>query len=285
MSKNSSAYESRNVYSYHEASLEYALRLSAHLLQYYRERMILAGSSTGQVEPITLTHQENEVVYNQALYDKMMKENYSNNCYKSMKRLLSWVCFGNDMLSTLIIVNVLRNLGYCGENCISYLEALKELLALRDEFADSRRDLIFGVPTVLDDVDYYNQTKFGFQINKSIERPSFTFLTSLKITANVNSFLRSIVECVDKNESTAFIMITFLLQIVNSDQVLFKRLMHYPSPNHLHETFYDWIFSFVKVYLDQEKNAYSGYSMYRQSKLFNSIMKESLIIFEENIHK
>lgn len=284
MSKNSTSYEYRNAVNHHELSLDHALRVSVHLLEYYREQISLVHS-TGKGEQITLTHNEIEVIYNQNLYDKMMKENFTFNCYKSLKRFLRWACHRNEMLSTIILINVLRNLSYCSENCISYLEALKELVLLKDEFSELRRELVFGIPTVADDIDFNKHQKFGFQIYRSIERPSLNYLTSLKVTSNVQSFIRSIMDAVDKNESTAFIMITFFVQMLNSSQPLFNQLITYPSPNHLHENLHDWIFSFVKTYLDQEKNPYSTYSVFRQSKLFNGMMKENLITYEENIFK
>lgn len=285
MSKTTSQFDYKSIYYTHEQSLDHVVRMVGYLLNYVRSRndeFLL----TKKGDLIHLNPVDNEAIFSENLYDKLMKENFSFNCYKSLKRLIAWSCYQNDLLSTVLIITILRNLSYCLDNCVSYLEALKELVFIRDDYINHRRELIFGLPTVLDEIDFQRNQKFGFQCNRNLERQSVNYVSALKVTSGVPTFLRCIVDASDKNESTCYIMIVFLLQMINADQTLFWHLLSFPSPSHLFENLHDWIFWFVRTYTDREKKGYGGImNQYRTSKLFASVMKDNLMLYEDHIEK
>lgn len=287
MSKTTSQFDYKSIYHVHEQALDHCVRTVGYLLNYVRSHND-KFELTKQGDLIHLQPTDNEAIFSENLYDKLLKENFSFNCYKSMKRLISYSCFQNDGLSIALITNILKNLSYCLDNCVSYLEALKEIVLIKDQYTELRREIVFGFPTVIDEVDFQRHLKFGFQGTRNLERMSVNYASSLRLTSGVHSgvqtFLRSIMEASEKNESTCYIMITFMLQMVNADEGLFKYLLHFPAPCHLFENLHDWIFWFVKTFTDREKSGF-GMSQYKASKLFTSQMRESLMMYEDHIEK
>jgi hypothetical protein len=285
MSKTTTQYDYKSVYYMHEQALDHCVRMVGHLLSYVRahndEFWLTKKGALIHLQP-----NENEVIYSDHLYDKLMKENFVFNNYKSLKRLLAFGCFQNEVLSTVLLVNILRNLSYGLENCVSYLEALRELVYIKDDFVAYRRELVFGVPTVLDEVDFQRHLKFGFQINKNLERQSVNYISSLKVTSGVPTFLKCIYDVSEKSESTCYIMIVYFLQMVNADESLFLHLLRFPSPCHQFETLYQWIFWFIKSYTEREKRGYETIiNQYKASKLYEPVMKENLTLLEDHIEK
>lgn len=287
MSKTTSQFDYKSIYYVHEQALDHCVRTVGYLLNYVRSHND-KFELTKQGDLIHLQPTDNEAIFSENLYDKLLKENFSFNCYKSMKRLISYSCLQNDGLSIALITNILKNLSYCLDNCVSYLEALKEIVLIKDQYTELRREIVFGFPTVIDEVDFQRHLKFGFQGTRNLERMSVNYVSSLRLTSSVHSgvqtFLRSIMEASEKNESTCYIMITFMLQMVNADEGLFKYLLHFPAPCHLFENLHDWIFWFVKTFTDREKSGF-GMSQYKASKLFTSQMRESLMMYEDHIEK
>jgi hypothetical protein len=285
MSKTSTQYDYKSVYYVHEQALDHIVRMVGHLLHYVRannDQFFL----TEKGSLIHLQPHENEVIYSDSLYDKLMKENFSFNSYKSLKRLLAFACYQNEVLSSILLLNILRNLSYGLDNCVSYLEALREIMYIKDEFVAFRRELVFGVPTTLDEVDFQRNLKFGFQVNKNLERQSINYISAFKVTSGIPTFLKCIIDVSEKSESNCYIMIVFLLQMINADQSLFLQLVSYPSPCHMFENLHQWIFWFIKTYTDREHKGYeSVMNQYKASKLFASQMKENLTLFEDHIEK
>lgn len=285
MSKTSTQYDYKSVYYVHEQALDHVVRMVGYLLQYVRKNNE-AFWITQQGALIHLQPHENEVIYSDVLYDKLMKENFTFNSYKSLKRLLAYTCCQNEVLSSILLLNILRNLSYGLDNCISYLEALREIMFIKDDFVAYRREIVFGVPTVLDEVDFQKHLKFGFQTNKNLERQSVNYISAFKISSGIPTFLKCIVDVSEKSESNCYIMITYLLQIINSDQQLFLELLKYPSPCHLFENLHQWIFWFVKTYTDREHKGYDTIAnQYKSSRLYVSNMKEQLTLYEDHIQK
>jgi hypothetical protein len=278
MDKSQSKYDLSQSLIVHEQSLDNLLKIVAYLAHF---------SLRPDVEA-PLSQREHEILHNPNLFDKIMKENYSFNKYKSLKRLIAFSGMNNNFFCTVMVINCLKNLSYCLDSCISYLEVLSEIALIPQSDQELMWELIFGFPNVFYETDFHRVMKYGFQASRSLVKMSMNYTTSLRFSSSIPSFLRSLVEASDKNESTCIIMIVFLLQMVNGNKKLFERLVRFPSPYHIYENLYDWIFQFVKVYWDRDRrdNVFSNpYSTYKQCKMFNPKLKDELIIFEENIIK
>ena len=282
MSKVLSQYESKNGFYVHEQSLDPLLQLICQLLMVMRGYNQEIYEKKLDKEFMQLTPEESQAVYSEEFYDKIMKENYAFNNFQSLRFLLMFNCTHNEMLSRVLIINILKNLAYWTEGNVSHLEAIKTLLLIEDEYSESRRDMILGVPAVLDDTDFQKNLKFGFQNHRNLDRASVTYLSPLKLGFGVHSFLRNIVSAFERNESASFIMLVYYLQIVNSSEKIFDTMLRFPSPTHQHESFHHWVFGFVKEYLKRDRE-YNTSTYYRPSRQFNDLMKENLERYEDNL--
>lgn len=286
MAKNQST-DTKGVNNTHELVMDVLLRLVALLLQIlknHNQHLIESQSN----EPIwELSMHELGILYSESFFEKMLKENYGFNNFKAIRRILIWVCTNNDARSEKIITEVLKHLNYyLSENIAGYLECIKVLALIEDSYTEFRRDLIFGVPTVLFEQDYYTQVnRYGLGVHKSLKKPSMSFVSPVQKDTYTSCFLKVIVDTSEKNESNCFMMLTYLVMMLNSSQDIFTTLVAYPSPSSLYQNFYDWIFAFVKEYLEKDRKFNSSYSDYKYSRLYHSTMKEQLLLLEDHILK
>ena len=283
MWRNVSTFEAKSSFCQHEAVMDYVLRMVAHLYGTITNYNRSLTGEEAERNMILFSDGEGQVMYSEPLYEKIMKEDYSFNSYKALKRLVHEVCFQNEVISVFLIGIVLKNLAFHQDIFISFLEALKEMVFIKDQFAGIRKDLIFGVPSIFTEIDFQKNLKFGLQVNKSLERVSVDFISTLKINQNSQSFLRSLAGASEFDEPRCYIMIVYLLQMLCNDEDLFKTFVKMPSPTHLYENYYDFIFGFVKIFEEKEKRFWAN--EFRATKLYQPIMKEKLTFFEENIRK
>ena len=163
MAKKASSYEkSLNL---HEKTMNGLLKTVAHLAQYLYQQNLQNKMMPSQ--------EDTNALFRLDFYEKMAKENYIFNSYESLRKLMAIVCSNNLQFSTNIIIHCLKNLTMYNDSIISYLEVLKELCLLQDNFHGFRKDLILGVPTILKEVDYLNKQKFGLQCEGNINKPMY----------------------------------------------------------------------------------------------------------------
>jgi hypothetical protein len=287
MSKTITQYEAKNGFFVHEQSLEPLLQLICQLLAVMKAHNQEIFDKKLDKPYIQLTPEESQAVYSENFYNKILKENYAFNNFQSLRFLIEFNCTHNEMLSRVLIINILKSLHYWSETNISHfntshVEALKALLLIKDEYSEIRREITFGVPTVLDDVDFQRQRRFGFQCHRALDKASVNYFTPLKVGWECQSFLKLLSNAADRSDSTCYILIVYYLQIVNSDEKIFESLLRYPSPTHEHESLHQWIFGFVKSYIKRDREYYMG-TYYRPSRQFDDAMKENLERYEDNL--
>ena len=106
MEKKSSSYDRKQGYSLHEQALEPCLKCI----------MIVCKKL---VENYTFNFKDVGVNF----IEKIMKENYQINDYRTLKGILRVVCKNNEKLSDAVISSCLKNICISAyEDCIGYLE-------------------------------------------------------------------------------------------------------------------------------------------------------------------
>ena len=83
----------------------------------------------------------------------------------------------------------------------------------------------------------------------------------------------------DRNDTNCFIWLSYLLEMANNNEDIFKYLASIPSPCYLYSNYVDWIFPFVGEFL-RKKEKMSYYLNYGMAQIFSEKMKENLCLFE-----
>jgi hypothetical protein len=181
-------------------------------------------------------------------YEKMLGENFYFNNYKAMKDLIKTFCINNFSLSKKIASCCFKNLTHYQENIFSYLEALKELVLIEDQFSGPRRDAIFGFPTILDLKDFWKKIKYGFQVNKDLTLNAIKYRSPLNFNTNPTCFLKLVYENFEKKDSNCLIYLVYLLDMMLESQDVFNQIVVLPSPFHMYANFVDFFIPFSNWY-------------------------------------
>lgn len=182
MSKKSAANDNKT-YFYHEKALNPLLKTVAVLVEFIRDE------SLKDHQRVILDTESNCIIFHHDFYQKILKENYSFNQYKALKKLIRVVCENNEAMSKLMIQLSINKMSMFSEHLSGYLESLAVLASLQDSILESRLDLIFGTPTILSTENYTQSRRFGLQCNKHLNQPMVEFISTLNLDLNNESLL------------------------------------------------------------------------------------------------
>ena len=228
MEKKPTPYEVKNGFSEHEKTVDSILSVLskiAYCLKTTEEAKSNSSSAEAESEEDPLAP-----LSNFEFYEKMMTENYCFNNYRSLRSLIQIFCKDDIKLSKKIIFTSLKNLTHYTDNVFSYLEALKELALLDDQYSPNRRDMIFGFPSIAELKDFGKVYRFGFQVHRSLSMPSIRYRSPLNFTSSSTSLLKVLVELYEKYESNCFILLTYVLEMMTVSDEIFRLVIHLPSP-------------------------------------------------------
>lgn len=281
MEKKPTPYEVKNGFSEHEKTVDPLLSVLskiAYCLKTTEDAKSNSSSAEAESEEDPLAP-----LSNFEFFDKIMSENYCFNNYRSLRSLIHIFCKDDIKLSKKIIFTSLKNLTHYTDNVFSYLEALKELALLDDQFAVNRRDMIFGFPSIQDLKDFGKVYRFGFQVHRSLGMPSIRYRSPLNFTSSSTSLLKVLVELYEKYESNCFILLTYVLEMMVTCDEIFKLVIHLPSPFQVWANYHDWFFPFVKWYLhikDSITYTHMNYDIMRIAIGYENAMEEFLVKLE-----
>lgn len=274
MDKKASPYEQKNGYTDHEMCIDPLLRTLGTVVDYIVENKL---------------HEEFETELNLLesvdFFEKMMGENFAFNEYKSMKKFIRTFCTNNLRLSKKIIAISLKNLNYYSENPFAYLESLKELVLIDDDYKKLRWEFVFGFPTIYESRDFHKKLKFGFQINKNLSLPYLKYKSPLNFISSSNSLLKIIADVHEKSESNCFVFVMYLVDMMNESPDILRLLATFPSPYALFANYTDFVLPFVRSYLEEKKNGYSLVYDSNKNLLYEAAMKDKLLVFENHYRK
>jgi len=167
MNKKSSSYDKS--YMIHEKVMHDILSVCATLLEFVREE-----HENGK-KRVILSDQDHSLFYNLEFFDKIFKEQYNFNQFKALKRLAILLCKDNLKYSTVIINMCLKSFsGYQDSSMVGYLEVLKELLLIEDEYSLQRRQIILGIPSIYTDKEITGKrVKYGLRARLCLDKPIY----------------------------------------------------------------------------------------------------------------
>lgn len=213
-------------------------------------------------------------------YEKMLSENYYFNNYKTMRDLITTFCTNNLGLSKKIAASCFKNLTHYQENIFSYLEAIKELVLIEDQFSSLRRDAIFGFPTILDLKDFWKKVKYGFQVNKDLTMNAIKYRSPLNFNTNPTCFLKLVYENFEKKDSNCLIYLVYLMDMMLESQEVFEQVIVLPSPFHMYANFCDFFIPFANWY--EKDKAMSNHSIFlNKAVLYEEPFKLKLDAFKD----
>jgi hypothetical protein len=272
MDKHPSPYEVKNELTVHEHTMDPILSTLVYIANFVKDN--------GEDEDIPL--ETISSLSNLEFFSKVLGENYSYNSFKNLKAFIRLFCVDDIKLSKKLALACLKELSGYSNNPIGQLEVLTELALIDDQFSGLRREAIFGYPTVLDLKDFSKKNRFGFQVHKDLSQPAIRYKSPLNFGPSGTSFLKLVVEALDKTESDCFIYLTYLLRMMIESTEIFEFIIHLPSPVHLYANFHDWFIPFVLNYkLDRKIPVDSIYDTVKSTVLFEGDMKERLTKFQE----
>ena len=273
MEKHPSPYEVKNELNLHELAMDPILGTLVYLSNFVRERGEEEGLSRDLLIPLS----------NLDFFTKMLGENYNHNTYKNLKNFIRLYCEDDIKLSKKIALACLKELSGYSTQPAAPLETLTELILIEDNFSHLRRDAILGYPTVLDMKDFLKRNRFGFQVNKDLSLPMIKYKSPLSFGPSGTSFLKLIVDALEKNETDCFIYLTYLLKMMLENSNVFETIVQLPSPMPMYANFSDWFLPFALQHRAQKKiPADPVYDSYRSTLLYESDMKDRLIRFQQS---
>lgn len=284
MDKKPSPYELKNGYNEHEKTVDWILKVLVKVAQTLKASEDVTNDSRSNEE---VGEEESDVLFPLTSFDffeKIMGENYNFDNYKSLRDLIDIFCRDNIKLSKKIILSCLKNMTHYVDNVFAYLEAIKQLALIQDEFSIVRRDMIFGFPTVAEIKDYGKVYRYGFQIHKNLNMPAIRYRSPLNFASSSTSLLKVLIDLHEKYDSNCFILLSYILEMMNTSEDIFQLIIHTPSPYHLYANFHDWFFFFVKWYLYQKEFiTYNSinYDIMRTAVLYEKQVEEGLIYLEK----
>lgn len=281
MEKKPTPYEVKNGFNEHEKTVDSILMVLskiAYCLKTTEDVKSNSSSAEAESEEDLLA-----LLGNFEFYEKIMAENYCFNNYRSLRDLIQVFCKDDIKLSKKIIFTSLKNLTHYTDNVFSYLEALKELALIEDQYSSNRRDMIFGFPSVAELKDFGKVYKFGFQVHRNLSMPSIRYRSPLNFTSSSTSLLKVLVELHEKYESNCFILLTYVLEMMITCDDIFKLIVHLPSPFQMWANYHDWFFPFVKWYLhikDSITYTHMNYDIMRIAIGYEGAMEDFLVKLE-----
>jgi hypothetical protein len=280
--KKPSPYEQKNGFSEHEQAIEPLLKIlhySAIFVKKHNESAFTADLEEDMIDEDVL----NGLTYLD-FYEKMLGENYYFNNHKAMKDLIKHFCTNNLSLSKKIAACCFKNLTHYQENIFSYLEAIKELVLIEDQFSGPRRDAIFGFPTILDLKDFWKKVKYGFQVNKDLNMNAIKYRSPLNFNTNPTCFLKLVYENYEKKDGNCMIYLVYLLDMMLESEEVFSQIITLPSPFHMYSNFVDFFIPFANWY--EKDKTISNHSIFvSKAILYEEPFKLKLDAFKEKYLK
>lgn len=276
--KKPSPYEQKNGFSEHEQAIEPLLKIlhyCALFVRKHNETALAADLEEDMIDDACL----HGMLYLE-FYEKMLGENFYFNNYRAMRDLIKVFCSNNMSLSKKIAACCLKNLTHYQENIFSYLEALKELVLINDQFSTVRRESIFGFPTILDSKDFWKKMRFGFQVSKDLSVSSIRYRSSLNFNTNPTCFLKLVYESYEKKDGNCIIYLVYLLDMMIESPEVFGQVVSLPSPFHLYANFCDWFVPFAAWY-EKDKNISNHSIFVNKASFYEEPFKLKLHAFKE----
>lgn len=212
----------------------------------------------------------------------MMSENYYFNNYKVLRCFIKLYCNHNLKLSKKVACLCMKSFTHYCDNIYPALEAIKELVLIDDQHAQTRREIVFGFPTITEQKDFKKYTKFGLQVNKDISKATIKYRTPLNFyNSSSASLLKIIAESYEKQDNNCIIYLCYLLDMMNESEEIFSHIATLPSPFPVFANYVDWFEVYYQNYFNDKKTPSLSLYAVNKSTLYEEPFKEKLAVFEE----
>ena len=217
--------------------------------------------------------------------EKIMKEDYRFDNYEALKKLITLFCTDNYNLTETIAKLALNGLAMSPDvDSIAYLECIKALVLIDDEYSFKRLPLILGFPRLSDckmqntDGDFF---MYGLAKENSLKKSVYCYKSSFDLERGMIEELNRVLNI---NESCALLIIFYILDMANEKEAVLDYLIESPMTNYISNNVVDFYRNFVRTQLASFQNSYSAPKAELQCYYFSNL-EEKMKLFERRFRK
>lgn len=229
-----------------------------------------------------------EIIKSTDFYEKIIKEDYlSQENFQPIFDIITYLCKSDPQTNNKFLNKSLKSLNHCmHDNTITILEITKRILSIKDPNQKKRIKNFLG-ETQLNEDKTKNKKKdqiiYKLGLNREISQKR-----AIKSSPSFLNMEKGLISHLYKNkkynETSCLLIIYFILQMCNSDEIFFEYFIHMQGPTYNEPNNYCWFENYIgkTVAFIMDKNQYSKKELINYC--FSKLEKE-FSVFKMKIEK